>query len=167
MALRINVEPLTALAQRLRNFADRVEDTAELRNRVGEYLVNNIKERILNGRDIDGNSFIPSNRAKFTGGNTLNDTGMLLGSIQYWLSGNTLDWGSDWIYAHVLNAGAVINGPMSFYDYVSPGTTQFFKNVQKVTIPARTFMDNPTDEESVQIGQMMMDYYQEVWDASS
>jgi phage gpG-like protein len=154
------------MKRKLANFQARIADKSKIISDIGNYMAEGIRQRLLSGRNVNGSNFVSSNRVKNNGGQTLINTGNLLESIKTWIEGDTIVYGSDWIYAHVLNLGATISGPMSFYDYVAPGKQYFFSNIMSVVIPQRQFMGQPTEEEQSTVNSMMMAFYEEAWDVS-
>ena len=68
---------------------------------IGHYLVNSTLDRFEQGVGPDGTPWKPSKRAEAEGGQTLIDTRLLMGSIDFQASDDTVEWGTNVIYAAI------------------------------------------------------------------
>lgn len=102
-----------------------------------------------------GRAWIPSIRARETGGQTLRDTGRLLQSITSLSRKNVAIWGTNVIYAAIQQFGGTIHAK-------SPRGLRFkigdrFVTKQSVTLPARPFLGlDKTDERTIR--EILGDY---------
>ena len=124
---------------------DNLEPLAE---RFGVYLESSTIERFDTETAPDGSAWEQSIRAKEEGGQTLTDSSQLRSSIHAEVSSSSVRWGSNKIYARMMNDGgtirAKVGGKLKFQ---LPGGLGF-RSVDQVTIPARPFLDINAEDEA-------------------
>lgn len=128
-ALNDGLRRMTALGERPRPIWDAI----------GQYGESSTRLRFKNQVAPDRKRWLPSIRARVTGGQTLVQKSRLLRSITHSADNNGTSWGTNVIYAGTHQFGAVIKpktaGALRFR---IPGGR--FVIVKKVTIPARPFI---------------------------
>lgn len=124
---------------------DNLEPLAE---RFGVYLESSTIERFDTETAPDGSAWQQSIRAKEEGGQTLTDSSQLRSSIHSEASNGAVRWGSNKIYARMMNDGGTIRakggGKLKFQ---LPGGLGF-RSVDEVTIPARPFLGINAEDEA-------------------
>jgi phage gpG-like protein len=106
---------------------------------IGSYGVSRIQEGFEGKRDPYGNAWKSSIRASETGGKTLQDTWALYNSFrEYRVEGDTVEWGSNKIYAAVHQFGAEIRAKNARALRFKIGNRWATK--QAVKIPARPIL---------------------------
>lgn len=133
------------------NALNRIADPKQredLLDNIGSYGVSSTQERFIQRRDPEGQSWKESRRAREEGGQTLRDSNRLFQSLTHKVSGTSVAWGTNLVYASAHQFGAVIvpkNGKKLKFNGVGGG----FVFVDKVTIPQRAFLgidDHDQDE---------------------
>lgn len=124
---------------------DNLEPLAE---RFGVYLESSTIERFDTETAPDGSAWQQSIRAKEEGGQTLTDSSQLRSSIHAEAANGSVRWGSNKIYARMMNDGGTIRakggGKLKFQ---LPGGLGF-RSVDEVTIPARPFLGINAEDEA-------------------
>lgn len=100
----------TELLEVLTRVVGVLEDPEPMWRAIGFSMKENTRQRIADGVDASGKSFVPSYRALAEGGQTLRDTGRLMNSITFFATKNDVTWGvpAEFPYARILNEGGVI-----------------------------------------------------------
>ncbi|QDH35847.1 phage virion morphogenesis protein [Porphyrobacter sp. YT40] len=133
-----------ALGALVRGFDD-LEPLAEI---FGTYLESSTIERFDAEVGPDGQPWDKSIRAKEEGGQTLTDSSQLRSSIHAEAANGSVRWGSNKIYARMMNDGGTIrakgSGKLTFR---LPGGLGF-RSVDEVTIPARPFLGINAEDEA-------------------
>lgn len=133
-----------ALGALVRGFDD-LQPLAEI---YGTYLESSTIERFDAEVGPDGQPWDKSIRAKETGGQTLTDSSQLRSSIHADTANGSVSWGSNKIYARMMNDGGTIRsksgGKLTFR---LPGGLGF-RSVDEVTIPARPFLGINAEDEA-------------------
>lgn len=113
----------------------------------GTYLESSTIERFDNETAPDGSAWDKSIRAKETGGQTLTDSSQLRSSIHAEPANGSVRWGSNRIYARMMNDGGTIR-PKSAdkLSFRLPGGLGFV-SVDEVTIPARPYLGINAEDE--------------------
>ena len=137
------------LERELGGLARAFGDLEPLMDAIGLTLESNTLQRFDDEEAPDGSDWLPSLRAKETGGKTLTDTARLKGSITYRHSASDVEVGTNVKYAGVHQGGATIrpkgDGKLTFR---IPGLG--FRSTSEVVIPARPFLGiSATDEVDV------------------
>jgi phage gpG-like protein len=124
---------------------DNLEPLAEI---FGVYLESSTIERFETETAPDGSTWDKSIRAKETGGQTLTDSSRLRSSIHAEPANGSVRWGSNKIYARMMNDGGTIRakggGRLTFK---LPGGLGF-RSMKEVTIPARPFLGINAEDEA-------------------
>lgn len=126
----------------VRAAADRLRDLgANLRSElfapIGTELMSSTRARFDTGVGPDGEAWVPSLRAKMTGGKTLVKEGDLLDSIDGLVEDDAVEISTVWPYAAAHQFGATITGPNGLAFRLADGG---FRRVTSVTLPARPFL---------------------------
>lgn len=131
----------------------RFGDLTPLMERFGIVLETSTIERFDNERAPDGTPWLPSLRAKATGGKTLTDTARLKQSVRFIASPDQVEIGTNVIYARVHQEGATIrakgDGRLKFRLAGGLG----FRSPRQVVIPARPFLGVSADDQEELLGQ--------------
>lgn len=147
---RVRIEPTDAILPALSRLALDRDDKSTLLDEIGINLSENARLRFGDQVAPDGNTWAPSVRAKLQGGETLRDTGRLMGSITHIVSGDSVEYGTNVDYAAALHFGAEIksvSGP--YLTFKIPGGGWVKK--KSVTLPARPFLGLSTEDEDMVI----------------
>lgn len=124
------------------------EDTEPLAEIFGGYLESSTIERFDTETAVDGSAWTKSIRAKEDGGQTMTDSAQLRSSIHADPANGSVRWGSNKIYARMMNDGGTIRakggGKLKFQ---LPGGLGF-RTVDEVTIPARPFLGINAEDEA-------------------
>lgn len=156
ITIKADSSPIEAILTRLNQFD---ADKSKLFDEIGSGLVFSVQDRFFNGRDVDGNPWKMSWRARLQGGQTLRDTGRLMNSYTHNVLSNGVEVGTNVEYAPYLHYGATIlpkNG-----QYITFAVAGQYRKVKEVNIPSRTFLGiNAEDEEMVLdiVGNFINDY---------
>lgn len=130
---------MEALDDGLRRMAGLGERPRPIWDAIGQYGESSTRLRFKNQAGPDRKRWVPSIRARESGGQTLVQKARLLRSITHSSDNNGTSWGTNVIYAGTHQFGAVIKpktaGALRFR---MPGG--HFVTVKKVTIPARPFI---------------------------
>lgn len=136
--------PLSGVLLRLRAAAADMRAPLE---EVGAVLVANTQMRFETSTGPGGTPWKQSLRVKLFGGQTLRESGRLMGSFVHQVVGNTVEWGSNVIYAAIHQFGGTIvpkkpGGRLVFGALESEQTAEGkvanpLVFAQKVVIPAR------------------------------
>lgn len=147
MAFAITIQadssPIEAVLNQLGNFDAYKGD---LFTEIGGHGVASTQARFMNERDLNGNPWKISWRARLQGGQTGRDTGDLMNELHYNLRPNGVEWGSNKIYAHVFHYGAHITPKNGQYITFAVGGQ--FRKVKEVNIPSRTFLGIDAEDEA-------------------
>lgn len=144
LSLRLEGDTRAELA--LGRLAHAVEDRASLLYVLGEYLESATIERFTREEAPDGQAWSESIRAREEGGKTLSDQGLLKGSITHNVRGDTIEVGTNLIYAGVHQFGATIRPKKGQYlKFFLPGGLVFAK---EVTIPARPYLGISAEDQT-------------------
>lgn len=147
-ALALAVRGEAAIEARLGALIGAHADLSELTGAFGLYLESATIERFDNETAPDGSKWTPSARAKEEGGKTLTDTSQLRSSITHNADGDSVEVGTNKIYAGVHQYGATIRAKNAPYlAFRLPGDLGFRK-VAQVTIPARRFLGISAEDET-------------------
>ncbi|MCL9999242.1 MAG: phage virion morphogenesis protein [Erythrobacter sp.] len=125
-----------------------IDNLEPLMERFGVYLESSTIERFDTETAPDGSAWEQSIRAKEEGGQTLTDSSQLRSSIHAEPANGSVRWGSNKIYARMMNDGGTIRakggGKLTFQ---LPGGLGF-RSVDEVTIPARPFLGINAEDEA-------------------
>lgn len=93
------------IERRLGKMLDGVSNLEPLMDEIGGIMVASTQDNFENSRGPDGTAWTPSKRAKKENGKTLIDSGILFGSQTHNATNNSVEWGSNMIYAGIQNDG--------------------------------------------------------------
>src|SRR6478672_5717323 len=96
--LEIDAGPLQSVLSGLREVVPNLHEPLEA---IGAVLVANTMTRFETGKGPGGVAWVPSLAAKLRGGQTLVETGRLRSSFTSQVTGDTVDWGMNVVYAAV------------------------------------------------------------------
>lgn len=146
-AIILKTEGARAIERQLAVLDERVGDIEPLLGDMGLYLESATIDRFDTETAPDGSKWTPSIRAKEEGGKTLTDSSQLRSSITHNVTSNSVEVGTNKIYAGVHNDGATIRaksaGKLAFF---LPGGLGFRK-VDQVTSPQRQFLGIGSENE--------------------
>lgn len=111
---------------------------------IGHQMVYLTQERIEQGKDLHGNPFVPSIRAKAQSGQTLQDTRRLFNGLTFYVRPNSVIWGTNVAYAPYLHYGARIQAKNS--EFLKFKTAYGWVSKKEVIIPPRPFLGLGDDE---------------------
>jgi len=160
MAFAITIQadssPIEAIFARLNQFD---ADKSKMFNDIGDDMLHATRERFRHQRDVDGNPWKVSWRARLQGGETGRDRANLLNGMSYNVLNNGVEWGANQTYAHVFHYGAHITPKNG--QYITFAVAGQYRKVKEVNIPSRTFLGiNSEDEATVLdiVGSFIDDY---------
>ena len=137
------------------------QDMTPLFDEIGASVVTSVELRFEQGLAPDGTPWLPSHRARDSGGQTLIDTRRLLGSLSHQPDAQGVDIGFNAIYAAVHHYGATIEArnakALAFPG--AGGETVFRK---KVAIPARPLI-GAEDFDAEEIAEITADFVSEIF----
>lgn len=123
-------------------------NTEPLAEIFGAYLESSTLERFEFETAVDGSKWTPSIRAREEGGQTLTDSSQLKSSIHADPADGSVRWGSNKIYARMMNDGGTIRakgeGNLTF---ALPGGLGF-RSMKEITIPARPYLGINAEDEA-------------------
>ncbi|CAL4866729.1 hypothetical protein MMA231_00973 [Asticcacaulis sp. MM231] len=159
--LSVNLSDFPLLVSRFNETARRGADMSPLMRDIAFLGENTTKARFNAGIGPDGAAWLPSLRAKETGGQTLIKSAQLRNSISSEHTAHTAAWGTNKIYAAVHQFGAVIRPVVAnALKFFLPGIG--FRTAQQVTIPARPYLGiNKADQ--ADIADLGEAYFAEPW----
>ena len=148
IAVRIAIKQSSILEALVALSMDK-DDKAAVLDEIGINLVENTRLRFSDQVTPEGEAWVQSLRAINQGGDTGRDTGRLLNSINHFVSGNSVEVGTNVAYAMPFHFGAHIeakNSPWLKFQVPGGGWAQ----KASVDIPARPFLGiSDEDEETV------------------
>ncbi|MEQ1411436.1 phage virion morphogenesis protein [Acinetobacter indicus] len=149
MAFAITIQadssPIEAILTRLNQFD---ADKSKMFNDIGDDMLYATRKRFQYQRDVDGNPWKVSWRARLEGGETGRDRANLLNGMSYNVLNNGVEWGANQTYAHVFHYGAHITPKNG--QYITFAVAGQYRKVKEVNIPSRTFLGiNAEDEATV------------------
>lgn len=156
ITIKADSSPIEAIFARLNQFN---ADKSKLFDEIGAGLVFSVQDRFFTGRDVDGNPWKMSWRAKLQGGQTLRDTGRLMNSYTHNVLSNGVEVGTNVEYAAYLHYGATIMPKTG--QYITFAVAGQYRKVKQVVLPPRTQLGlNAEDEEMVLdiVGSFIDDY---------
>ncbi|MCO8059137.1 phage virion morphogenesis protein [Acinetobacter towneri] len=154
--IKADSSPIEAIFARLNQFN---ADKSKLFDEIGAGLVFSVQDRFFTGRDVDGNPWKMSWRAKLQGGQTLRDTGRLMNSYTHNVLVNGVEVGTNVEYAPYLHYGATIQPKNG--QYITFAVAGQYRKVKQSVLPPRTQLGiNADDEEMVLdiVGDFINDY---------
>ncbi|WP_180061105.1 phage virion morphogenesis protein [Acinetobacter sp. YH12124] len=156
ITIKADSSPIEAILTRLNQFD---ADKSEMFNDIGNDMLNATIMRFKYQRDVDGNPWKVSWRARLQGGETGRNDGHLLNGMSYNVLNNGVEWGANQTYAHVFHYGAHITPKNG--QYITFAVAGQYRKVKEVNIPSRTFLGiNAEDEATVLdiVGSFIDDY---------
>jgi len=147
-AFQIRTEGTQRVERKMAGLADRFGDLTPLMEQFGLYLEDATIDRFDREVAPDGTPWKPSLRARTEGGKTLTYSGRLKASITSSANPDSVETGSNVIYAGAHQGGATIrpiNG--EFLAFRLPGGLGF-RRVKEVELPARPFLGLSIDDEA-------------------
>lgn len=121
-------------------------------NFVGQSAVEHTLDRAEQEIAPDGTPWDKSIRASAQGGQTGRDTGRMLNSLTHLVSGDSVEWGTNVLYAPVFSEGATIKAKNAAFLHFK--TSFGWVKVKEVTIPARPLLGF-TDEDEASVMDML------------
>lgn len=146
MAFAITIQadssPIEAVLKQLGSF-----DTlkSQLFDEIGQAMVVSTQERFLWQRDVGGNPWKISWRARLQGVETGRKDGHLVNGMSHNILNSGVEWGANQTYAHVFHYGAHITPKNGQYITFAVGGQ--FRKVKEVNIPSRTFLGIDAEDE--------------------
>jgi phage virion morphogenesis protein len=155
-AIQVDINT-NAVAAALARAAEKAADLTPLMDQVGASLVASTQQRFFEQAGPDGTKWPASIRAKLTGGSTLIDTTNLEGSITHIPHRDSVEVGTNVVYAAIHQFGGTIRAKTAKGLRFKIGND--FVVRKSVTIPARPFLgiDAADAEEITQIATDWMD----------
>lgn len=145
ITIKADSSPIEAILTRLNQFD---ADKSKMFNDIGDDMLHATRQRFKDQRDVDGNPWKMSWRARLQGGETGRDDGHLLNGMSYNVLSNGVEWGANQTYAHVFHYGAHITPKNG--QYITFAVAGQYRKVKEVNIPSRTFLGiNAEDEATV------------------
>lgn len=136
--------------------AQKLGNKQDLLDSVGDALVSGTLARFNAEEDPQGNKWKPSRRAREEGGQTLSDTTMLRGSVEYATAGDKVMVGSNLPYALIHQKGGTIKPKKGKYlKFKGLGGKDVF--AREVTIPARPYL-GVSDEDREEVKATIADF---------
>lgn len=105
VAIRVEVPNLGKVSARLQKLLSRLGDLTPVMDEIGAHLAQTTAERFESGTGPDGKKWKPSIRAQAQGGLTLVDSGRLRDSITWRAGRDSVEIGSNLIYAAIHQMG--------------------------------------------------------------
>jgi phage virion morphogenesis protein len=132
-------------------------DLAPVLDDIGAQLAQHVLLRFEAGTGPGGTPWKPSARALAEGGQTLLDSGRLRDSITHRVGGDTVEIGSDVVYAAIHQFGGTIRaktakGLAFTLPWLKTKTDDGRRVVQSVTIPARPYLGFDDDDRAAVLG---------------
>lgn len=155
-AVIFNLSDLAGIEHALLAAHKRSLDLSPLMDQIGNAMELTTHERFEGEHDPDGNPWKPSIRARTQGGKTLTKDGHLDNSVTHASSSDSVEIGSNLIYARIHQQGGTISGKTGNLRFRLPGKLGF-RSVESVLIPARPFLGIGGDDEET-IGELTGDY---------
>lgn len=138
VAIRIDFDD-EDVRRALAGLKDAAADLEPAMDEIGGYLTAATQRRFERGAGPDGKAWPPSIRARATGGRTLLDSGRLANSITWRAGRNSVEVGTNVIYAAIHQLGGTIRAKTEKgLTFRIPGVG--FRRKASVTIPARPFL---------------------------
>lgn len=158
VSLTVDTRGLDRLTNRFRKLRERTRDLHPLMDEIGAAMVASTQRRFEEGRGPNGEPWPESIRAREQGGRTLVDKALLLGSLTHNPSRDSVEWGSNLVYAAIHQLGGEIAARVAAYLHFRVGGRWVRK--KSVKIPARPYLGiSPADEN--EIGGIVEDYLME------
>ncbi|MDX9860888.1 MAG: phage virion morphogenesis protein [Rhodospirillales bacterium] len=149
VSLVYDTRELKRLSRRLRDIAERTGDLRPLMEEIGAAMVSSTVQRFEDGRGPDGKAWPKSLRARLEGGKTLVDKAHLRDSITYDAGADSVEIGTNLVYAGTHQTGAEIRAKVA--DYLSFRVGGRWARKKKVTIPARPYLGiSAADEDEIE-----------------
>ena len=114
------------------------DDKSALLGQIGANEAENTRLRFSDQHGPDGQAWVPSIRAKAQGGETLRDTGRLMGSITYAVNGDSVEIGTNTVYAKMMHYGGTIRAVGG--GYLTFKIAGQWAKKREVTIKGRPFL---------------------------
>lgn len=156
-AITFNLSELPGLESALAAARARALDLHPLMDQIGMAMETTTHERFTEERAPDGKPWAPTIRKREEGGQILRDKGHLDNSITHLASSDSVEIGSNLIYARPHQDGATIRakggGKLKF---ALPGSLGF-RSIEQVIIPARPYLGLGGDDE-LTIEELAEDY---------
>ncbi len=159
MDLRFNLREIEVLADRFDEAEARGRDLTELMDRIGMAMETSTQERFETETAPDGGKWQPSIRARVQGGKTLTLSGRLANSITHRATGDSVEIGTNLIYANTHQEGATIRAKSGRLAFNLPGGLGL-RRPEQVVIPARPFVGLGGDDEET-IVELAEDFFAE------
>lgn len=149
VSLEVRLQDFQPMMGAMKRVAALGDKTYPLMQDIGRYGENSTKLRFQDQKGPDGLAWKQSRRAKVEGGLTLVKSTQLLNSISSEATKTTATWGTNKIYARMMQNGGTIS-PVNAkaLRFTLPGVGLIFAH--HVTIPARPFIGiNKDDQDNI------------------
>ncbi len=154
--ITFDIGELIALDGRLVAAYERSQDLSPLMDAIGMAMETSTDERFDDEAGPDGRPWKQSVRSKETGGKTLTDSPRLRGSITHSANADSVEIGTNLIYAGIHQGGGRITAKSGHLKFQLPGGLGFV-SVEGVNIPARPYLGIGGDDE-ITITELSADY---------
>lgn len=138
ISLQVNRDQLGAASTKLERLQRALGDLWRTMDAIGAYLASSTQRRFQAGVAPDGAPWVPSIRARTEGGKTMMLSGQLAASIAHEATRDSVEVGSNRVYAAVHQLGATIHAKNVPNLRFRIGARWISK--PSVTIPARPFL---------------------------
>lgn len=142
VALRYDLSQVKGVSRRLNRALAEAGDAEPLLDEIGASLVTSTQIRFERGQGPDGKPWKPSAR----GGQTLVDTGRLLGSVTHRVSGRQVEVGTNVLYGAIHQFGGTIRPKAAGKLRFTIGSEVIFAD--KVEMPARPYLGIDAGDEA-------------------
>lgn len=158
----VTIDEIGRVSQSLEDLLARCVDMTPVMSAIADYGHASTTERFEMAQGPDGQSWKPSHRARFEGGQTLVDSGHLRNEIVSSSSPDHAEWGSNTPYALIHQFGGTIRAKKASHLHFNiPGIG--FRSPMEVVMPARPFL-GINDEDEREIGAIVQHYIAEALD---
>lgn len=120
--LNLNITPTGATIRRLTALRFSGAQKAKASRLIGAEMVYRTEERFTTQSAPDGSPWLPSLRAIEQSGETLRDTGRLLASLNWQAVPKGVEWGSNVVYAAMMNFGGKKSQYSNLWGDIEPRT---------------------------------------------
>lgn len=103
--IRADIRGTKDIERKLGKMLDGVSNLEPLMDEIGGIMVASTQDNFENSRGPDGTAWAISDRARKEGGKTLIDSGLLFSSQTHNATDDSVEWGSNMIYAGIQNDG--------------------------------------------------------------
>ena len=161
LRIEIKADQVKAALSRLRSTMPDGGDMTPVMKSLGRVLLTGTQLRFRSGKGPDGQSWKVSMRAALQAGQTLRDSGALLGSITYEAGNGIVAIGTNMVYARIHQFGGTIKAKNAkALAFRLPGGG--FAKVKAVTLPPRPFL-GASDSDQTELLRVLQSHYDGLW----